>query len=135
MCFGGYPVFPTRGAGFDFLEDGATGFAEEDGVAHPDGADALVLHEVAIEILPVFGGLEIIGADEFLTAGVVPGVNIQLDAVFKETPKGLEDPACKVGGPFAFKEFVEEADTEDDPDGLGGIAAEVGGDAVELGTT
>lgn len=132
--FLGHPIFPTGRSGFNFLKEGASGLAEKNGITDADGAHAFVLHEVLVEKLPIFGRIEIIGGDEFLAAGIVPWVNVELNTVFEKAPKRLEDTAGKIGGPFAFKEFVEEADTEDDADGFFGVTTEVSGNAVKLRT-
>ena len=85
-----------------------------------------------VEILPVLGCLKILRRDQFHALCVVPWVDKQLDAVFKQTPKGFQDSAREVRRPLRFKEFVEQTDAEDDGNRLGGVAAQIGRNPMEL---
>lgn len=86
--------------------------------------------EVTIEFLQVLGDPEIIDGEQFFLAGIIVGIDIEFEVVFKEAAKGLQNAAFEVLIVFFLKELSQGEGSHANADLFLGVARQVGGQSV-----
>lgn len=94
--------------------------------------DAAAVDEILVEVAEFVGDAEVVDGGEFFVSVFLKRVDVELDVVFEEAAKGLQDAAFELGVVFFVEEFAERADAHADADHFGGVAGDVGGEAVVL---